>query len=89
MTDSTWTDSTGNNKASDPANWSSGSAPQPGDALILPVGSTIDIWDNDLQGDPLRIFSLGLGEPTNVHLSHHADAILGLAMKQMLLRSKG
>lgn len=55
MTDSTWTDSTGNHEAKDPNNWSSGSAPQPGDSLFVPGGSTLDGSDNNLQGNPLNL----------------------------------
>lgn len=89
MTDNTWTDGTGNHQASDPANWSSGQTPAPGDFLILPTGSTIDIRDNDLQGDTLNIFG-GVGEPTtNVHLSHHADARLGFGDERTVVTVQG
>ena len=49
LTDSTWTDSTGNHKASDPNNWSSGTAPMPGDNLFVQGGSTLSVRDNNLQ----------------------------------------
>jgi hypothetical protein len=61
MTDSTWTDATGSHNAKDPQNWSSGIAPQPGDNLFIQGGSTLDIRDNDLKGNPLQLTQGGSG----------------------------
>jgi hypothetical protein len=44
----------GNNKASNPNDWSPTGAPQAGDSLILPQG-VINISANDLKGDTLSI----------------------------------
>ena len=56
MTDSTWTDSTGNHEAKDPNNWSSGSAPQPGDSLFVPGGSTLDVAGTGVFDDGIAHF---------------------------------
>jgi hypothetical protein len=72
MTDRTWIGG-GNNKASRPNHWSPNGIPQPGDNLVLPGGSTINIAGNDLHGDPLAISSAGA---VTLNLSHHAQASL-------------
>jgi hypothetical protein len=77
MTDKTWIGGFHHNDARNPHNWSPNGAPQPGDNLLLPSGSTISIQDNDLQGDPLVISSASqLTGPTTLNLSHHADVTL-------------
>jgi probable HAF family extracellular repeat protein len=77
----TWVGSADNNDAGNPANWSPAGAPQPGDTLLLPSGSTIDIRGNDLQGDPL-VLATGysptgsLAASATLNLSHQADVTL-------------
>jgi hypothetical protein len=72
LTDSTWTDSTGNHKASDPNNWSSGTAPMPGDNLFVQGGSTLSVRDNNLQRDPLNLAPGGSG-PVTLNMSSGAQ----------------
>jgi probable HAF family extracellular repeat protein len=69
----TWTGAA-SSIASDPANWSPSGTPQPGDRLLLPGGSTINISDDDLRGDPL-IMS-GTSAPATLNLSHHTRLAL-------------
>jgi hypothetical protein len=72
MTDSTWTDSTGNHKANNPNNWSSGTSPMPGDNLFVEGGSTLNVRDNNLQGDPLNLAPGGSG-PVTLNMSSGAQ----------------
>jgi hypothetical protein len=77
MTDRTWTGNV-NNSARNPGNWDPTGAPQPGDNLLLPSGSTIDVTDDDLHGDPL-VVSGAISfppPPTTINLSHHAHVLL-------------
>ena len=60
MTNSTWTDSTGNHTASNCNNWSSGTSPMPADNLFVQDGSTLDVRDNNLRGDPLNLLRVAL-----------------------------
>src|SRR6516162_4164998 len=79
----TWTGAV-NNDAANPGNWTGG-APQPGDILTDTIsGSTIDITDDALAGNQLRIVRPpspdGLGTTRNVtlDLSDNAQANLSL-----------
>jgi hypothetical protein len=79
MTDRTWTDITGDHDASDPDNWTPSGAPQPGDNLLLPGGSIIDVTDNDLQDDPLVMSGSSFSSPdapATLNLSDHAQVTL-------------
>lgn len=71
----TWTDNTHDDQASNPLNWSPTGTPKPGDTLLLPGGSMIDIQDNDLRGDPLTL-SGNDTSPVTLNLSHHARVTL-------------
>jgi hypothetical protein len=51
----------GDNQASNPNDWSPAGAPQPGDALDMPTGSTMNIIGNALAGDSLHIGDSVLG----------------------------
>ena len=53
MTNRTWLGG-GNNKASNPQDWSPAGAPPAGDALTLQSG-TMDISGNELRGDALLV----------------------------------
>jgi hypothetical protein len=52
--DRTWLGG-GNDRASNPNDWSPKGSPQPGDALSMPNGGTMNIHGNDLHGDTLLI----------------------------------
>ncbi|HTI80837.1 MAG TPA: hypothetical protein VL614_10365 [Acetobacteraceae bacterium] len=58
----------GNNKASNPIDWSPAGRPQPGDNLMMNAGTTIDIRGNDLAGNPLTYRS-----DDTMNLSHGAN----------------
>ncbi len=76
----TWVGTAGND-AGNPANWSPAGAPQPGDTLLLPAGSTIDIRGNDLRGAPLVLATPysptgSLAASATLNLSQQADVTL-------------
>ena len=78
MTDRTWTGNV-DNSARNPGNWDPTGAPQPGDNLLLPSGSTINVTDDDLHSDPLVVSganSFPPPPPTTINLSHHAHVLL-------------
>jgi hypothetical protein len=77
MTDRTWTGNL-NDNARNPGNWDPTGAPQPGDNLLLPSGSTINVTDDDLHGDPLVVSGANSfpPPPTTINLSHHAHVLL-------------
>jgi len=80
MTERTWIGG-GKNKASNPHHWNPAGVPQPGDALSLPFGSTINIADDDLQGDVLTVSSgPDPDATTTLNLRHHADVILSAGL---------
>jgi len=59
----------GNNQASNPADWSSGTAPQPGDDLVMTQGTmNVSAWD--LAGDRLSV--------SNAHINSQGFSILDL-----------
>jgi hypothetical protein len=58
----------GNNKASNPGDWSPVGRPQPGDSLSMNSGTTINIRSNDLAGNPLTYRS-----DDTINLSHGAN----------------
>jgi hypothetical protein len=73
----------GNNKASNPKDWSPTGAPQPGDSLLItgspnamPPNGTINIAGNDLAGDTLTAGSIPTHSIVTINLSH--DATLNL-----------
>ena len=79
MTDRTWTGNV-NNNARNPGNWDPTGAPQPGDNLLLPSGSTINVTDDDLHGDPLVVSAANFSPPpTNINLSHHAQVLFEMS----------
>lgn len=79
MTSKTWIGGDGND-ASDPANWSPGEAPQPGDTLDM-QGGTMNIRDDDLAGNTLVIGqSQRTTSPTTLNLSQHADVSMQTAL---------
>ena len=53
MTNRTWIGG-GNNKASNPRDWSPNGAPQAGDTLTISSG-TMTVSGNDLKGDSLNV----------------------------------
>jgi hypothetical protein len=63
----------GNNLASNPADWSPGVAPAPGDTLTMDTG-TMNLTGNALAGDPL-----GIGPDVAATINTRADATLYLA----------
>ncbi len=67
----------GNNRASNPNDWSPAQVPVSGDVLMMPLGGSMNIAGLDLAGDTLEI---GSGEaapvsspPAFLNLSHHAQ----------------
>jgi probable HAF family extracellular repeat protein len=67
----------GNNRASNPNDWSPAQVPMPGDVLMMPMGGTMYIADRELAGNTLEIaspepFTPG-GITTSLSLSHHAQ----------------
>jgi hypothetical protein len=73
MTDRTWVGGS-NNKASNPSDWSPTGAPQPGDALTMPDGTTMNVRGNALAGDTL--VTLG-----NADINTSAGAALDLTTR--------
>lgn len=75
----------GNNRASNPADWSSGTAPQPGDDLVMKQG-VMNVSGIDLEGDRLSVsnaqinsqgFSiLDLSTSGNVNVDVHGILVL-------------
>jgi hypothetical protein len=67
----------GNNRASNPNDWSPAQVPGPGDVLMMPMSDTMNIADMDLAGDTLDIVSPEPSAPggvtTSLNLSHHAQ----------------
>jgi hypothetical protein len=70
MTTRTWIGG-GNNKASNPRDWSPTGTPQPGDTLTMTPNATINIRGNDLAGD-----TLNLTDNDTVNLSKGAHAVV-------------
>ena len=67
----------GNNRASNPNDWSPAQVPGPSDVLMMPMGSAMNIAEMDLAGNILEIvspepFAPG-GITTSLSLSHHAQ----------------
>ncbi len=67
----------GNNRASNPHDWSPAQIPVSGDVLMMPLGGTMNIADTDLAGNTLEIGSAQAGSiTTSLNLSHHAEVSL-------------
>jgi hypothetical protein len=78
MTARTWVGG-GNNNARNPNDWDPVGAPQPGDSLLLPGGSIINVRGNDLRGDPLVMSGtseFSPDQPAILNLFHHARVTL-------------
>jgi hypothetical protein len=67
----------GNNRASNPNDWSPAQAPVSGDVLMMPLGGTMNIADTDLAGNTLQIGSGQAGAITSsLNLSHQAEVLI-------------
>jgi hypothetical protein len=72
MTDRTWVGG-GNNNARNPNDWFPAGVPQPGDALSMPNGGTMNVRGGALAGNPVFVGASPVTEQQTFNLSHHAS----------------